>query len=48
MADVSKESSIETAEEAPPLGSWRRVYAFVLGVLVVETLLLTLFTKIFE
>ncbi len=48
MADVSEESTIETGEEAPPLGSWRRVYAVVLGVLVVETLLFTLFTKIFQ
>lgn len=48
MADVSEESTTETGEEAPPLGSWRRMYALVLGVLLLETLLLTLFTKIFD
>ncbi len=48
MADVSEESTTATGEEAPPLGSWRRMYAVVLGVLLVETLLFTLFTKIFE
>ncbi len=48
MADVREESTVEAEEEAPPLGSWRRMYALLLGVLVVETLLFTLFTKIFE
>ena len=48
MADVREESTVEAEEEAPPLGSWRRMYALVLGVLVAETLLFTLFTKIFE
>ena len=47
MADVSEESPVET-EETPPLGSWRRMYALVLGVLLVETILFTLFTKMFE
>ena len=48
MVDVSEESTAENVEEPPPLGSWPRVYALVLCVLLVETLLFTLFTKIFE
>ena len=38
----------EDIEETPPLGSWKRMYALVLGVLVVLIVLFTIFTKIFE
>jgi len=36
-------------EEAPPiLGSWRNFYALVLGVLVLDILMLYLFTRLFS
>ena len=36
------------AEERPPLGSWVRMYAVVLGVLLVQILVFHLFTRAFE
>lgn len=38
----------EVPEEAPPLGSWPKMYAVVLGVLVVDIVLLTVFTRVFS
>ena len=38
----------ETDEEPPPLGSWNRIYAVVVGSLVVVIVLLILFTREFS
>jgi hypothetical protein len=38
----------EPVEEPPPLGSWGRMYALVLGVLAALILLFTLFTRAFS
>jgi len=37
-----------SADDRPPLGSWNRMYALVLGVLALLTVLFTLFTWAFE
>lgn len=37
-----------STEPAPPLGSWPRLYALVLGVLALDLLLLALFTRLFS
>ena len=42
------DGSRESSDERPPLGTWRRMYALVLGALVLEVLLFYLFTRIFE
>lgn len=38
----------DPADKRPPLGSWPRLYALVLGNLVVLILLFTLFTAYFD
>ncbi len=48
MSDAPENEVAETPDEAPPLGRWSRIYLLVLGVLVVEIVLFTLFTKVFE
>ena len=35
-------------DDRPPLGAWRRMYGVVLAVLVVEIILLTVFTRAFS
>lgn len=37
----------DTNEPAPILGSWKKMYVFVLGFLVLEIILFTLFTLYF-
>lgn len=37
-----------SADDQPPLGSWNRMYALVLGVLALLIVLFTLFTWAFE
>ena len=48
MAEEAPEQTADVEDEAPPLGSWQRLYALVLGVLVIETLLFWVFTVAFE
>jgi hypothetical protein len=44
---VTDDKASKAQDERPPLGSWRRVYAVVIGNLVLCILLLLLFTKVF-
>ena len=48
MAEPEEHEAIETPEETPPLGRWSRMYFLVIGVLLVEILLFSVFTKVFE
>lgn len=45
---VAPEPRCESPEERPPLGSWKRMYALVLGNLALLILLFYWFTKAFE
>ncbi|HVR29885.1 MAG TPA: hypothetical protein VMS86_10180 [Thermoanaerobaculia bacterium] len=42
------ETTARAAEERPPLGSWGRLYAIVLGELALLVLLFTLFARAFS
>lgn len=49
MSDAAdREDGGDDQDEAPPLGRWSRIYLLVLGVLVTEIVLFSLFTKVFE
>lgn len=45
---ASTDAEAQLPDERPPLGSWRRMYALVLGTDVVLIILFTLFTLYFE
>jgi hypothetical protein len=47
MTDDSQHLDID-ASERPPLGSWRRMYAVVIGELVLLIVLFTLFAQAFR
>jgi hypothetical protein len=48
MRDDPHPQDQERQEEQPPLGSWRRMYALVLGFLAFQIVVLYLFTRFFE
>ncbi len=48
MNEPSPETPRPEDEELAPFGSWPKMYGLVLGVLVVEIVLLTLFTRAFS
>jgi len=45
---IDPRTSESDSAEAPPLGSWSRLYAIVVGELVLLILLFTLFARAFE
>ena len=48
MSDETRIDDVETPDEPPPLGSWPRVYALVLGNLAFWIFVFYLFTRAFE
>ena len=50
IADMTEETenAVVASEQRPPLGSWTRLYAIVLGELVLLILLFTLFARAFS
>lgn len=45
---MPEKQDAHTREPSPPLGSWRRMYALVIGADIVIIILLTLFTRHFS
>ena len=45
---MPNDREIVAAEDAPPLGGWKRLYAVVLGELALLILLFTLFARAFS
>ncbi len=48
MTDEPRTDDAETPDEPPPLGTWPRMYALVLGNLAFWILVFYLFTRAFE
>jgi hypothetical protein len=48
MPNDPRANDSSSADEQPPLGSWRRMYALVIGELVLLIVLFTLFARAFR
>ena len=48
MSEPQEDRHEGADQEPPPLGSWKRMYVLVLGVLVAEIFLFSVFTWVFK